>query len=166
MKSFKFLIFDYGISLEISSNHTIHLFPEIPLINIDLNEHSMHFLFLSKIKIFPDSLLLSFDDLKNNQPLKIVQTIQAGDSNVIGENIFKDEDFDEERQERFEEMLDMANEAQSAMINGVIKVLEKEKKDRFYNAYDRGVIEMPIVVKFTDINWYIVKHCSPIGCKV
>ena len=26
--------------------------------------------------------------------------------------------------------------------------LEKEKKDRFYDAYDRGVIELPIVVKF------------------
>ena len=26
--------------------------------------------------------------------------------------------------------------------------LEKEKKDRFYDAFDRGVIELPIVVKF------------------
>lgn len=34
--------------------------------------------------------------------------------------------------------------------------LEKEKKDRFYDAYDNGVIEMPIVVKFNENNYDLV----------
>lgn len=38
-------------------------------------------------------------------------------------------DFSDEKQEKFDEMLDMANESQSAMINGVIKILEKENKE-------------------------------------
>lgn len=38
-------------------------------------------------------------------------------------------DFSPEKQEKFDEMLEMANEAQSAMINGVIIILEKEKKE-------------------------------------
>lgn len=45
------------------------------------------------------------------------------------EHQFEYHDFNDEKQEKFDEMLDMANEAQSAMINGVIKILEKEKKD-------------------------------------
>ena len=45
------------------------------------------------------------------------------------EHQFMYHDFDEEEQETFEEMLDMANESQSAMINGVIKILEKENKE-------------------------------------
>lgn len=38
-------------------------------------------------------------------------------------------DFSDEKQEKFDEMLDMANKSQSAMINGVIKILEKENKE-------------------------------------
>lgn len=45
------------------------------------------------------------------------------------EHQFEYHDFNDEKQEKFDEMLDMANEAQSAMINGVIKILEKEKKE-------------------------------------
>ena len=45
------------------------------------------------------------------------------------EHEFHYEDFDEDRQERFDEMLEMANESQSAMINGVIKILEKKGKE-------------------------------------
>ena len=45
------------------------------------------------------------------------------------EHQFAYHDFSEEKQERFDEMLEMANEAQSAMINGVIKILEKQKKE-------------------------------------
>lgn len=45
------------------------------------------------------------------------------------EHQFAYHDFNKEKQEKFDEMLDMANESQSAMINGVIKILEKEKKE-------------------------------------
>lgn len=38
-------------------------------------------------------------------------------------------DFSDEKQEKFDEMLDMANKSQLAMINGVIKILEKENKE-------------------------------------
>jgi hypothetical protein len=34
--------------------------------------------------------------------------------------------------------------------------LEKEKKDRFYDAFDKGVIEMPIAVKFGESNYDLV----------
>ena len=49
---------------------------------------------------------------------------------------------------RFSEIKD-----QTGNVDLDFQGLEKEKKDRFYNAYDRGVIEMPIVVKFTDIKY-------------
>jgi len=45
------------------------------------------------------------------------------------EHQFHYNDFDDEKQEKFDEMLDMANQSQSAMINGVIKILEKENKE-------------------------------------
>lgn len=45
------------------------------------------------------------------------------------EHQFAYHDFSEEKQEKFEDMLDMANETQSEMINGVIKILEKENKE-------------------------------------
>jgi len=34
--------------------------------------------------------------------------------------------------------------------------LEKDKKNRFYDAFDNGVIEMPIVAKFSDTNYDLV----------
>jgi hypothetical protein len=34
--------------------------------------------------------------------------------------------------------------------------LEKDKKNRFYDAFDKGVIEMPIVVKFSDLDYDLV----------
>lgn len=37
--------------------------------------------------------------------------------------------FDDDQQERFDDMLEMADKSQSAMINGVIKILEKENKE-------------------------------------
>lgn len=37
--------------------------------------------------------------------------------------------FDDDQQERFDNMLEMADKSQSAMINGVIKILEKENKE-------------------------------------
>jgi hypothetical protein len=45
------------------------------------------------------------------------------------EHQFHYNDFDDEKQEKFDEMLDMANQSQSAMIDGVIKILEKENKE-------------------------------------
>jgi hypothetical protein len=45
------------------------------------------------------------------------------------EHQFAYHDFSPQKQEKFDEMLEMANDAQSAMINGVIKILEKEKKE-------------------------------------
>lgn len=47
------------------------------------------------------------------------------------EHEFHYRDFDElgDQEERFQEMLSMADEAQSEMIKGVIKILEKENKE-------------------------------------
>jgi hypothetical protein len=71
----------------------------------------------------------------------LIKVKESGITNMFGaapylwmgkeriEHQFAYHDFSEEKQERFDEMLDMANEAQSAMINGVIKILEKEKKE-------------------------------------
>jgi hypothetical protein len=42
---------------------------------------------------------------------------------------FHYKEFDEDKQQRFDEMLEVADEAQSEMINGVIKILEKENKE-------------------------------------
>jgi len=45
------------------------------------------------------------------------------------EHEFHYNEFDENKQQRFDEMLEIADEAQSEMINGVIKILEKENKE-------------------------------------
>jgi hypothetical protein len=45
------------------------------------------------------------------------------------EHEFHYKEFDENKQQRFDEMLEIADEAQSEMINGVIKILEKENKE-------------------------------------
>lgn len=42
---------------------------------------------------------------------------------------FEYADFNDDKQRRFDEMVELADESQSAMINGVIKILEKENKE-------------------------------------
>jgi hypothetical protein len=71
----------------------------------------------------------------------LIKVKESGITNMFGaapylwmgkeriEHQFAYHDFSDEKQEKFDEMLDMANESQSAMINGVIKILEKEKKE-------------------------------------
>lgn len=68
------------------------------------------------------------------------------------ERIRHEHKYDENlNEEKFEELVEMANDAQSKMINGVLKVLEKEKKEA-----DTSVINTYLQKYSTKIvNYYI-----------
>jgi hypothetical protein len=53
--------------------------------------------------------------------------LYMGRERIAHEFYYKE--FDEESQEAFDRVLEKADEAQSIMVQGVIKILEKEKKD-------------------------------------